>query len=124
MSGADMMDKLSDMVASHYTGAELLDRVRAELPIWESIDFSGGAFTDLDKLTITTSVVLGREVLRLTTERDQAVAASQALVEATQALGAMPDGYCFCGAARIGDNRKTHEPECRDLRAALDEVAK
>ena len=41
------------------------------------------------------------------------------LAEAVEALGAMPEGYCFCGKDRIGDDSKTHEPECRDLRAAL-----
>ena len=41
------------------------------------------------------------------------------LVEAAQALGAMPEGYCFCSANRVGDDRKIHEPECADIRAAL-----
>lgn len=41
------------------------------------------------------------------------------LVEAIQALGAMPEGYCFCSKDRIGDDSKIHEPECRDLRRAL-----
>ena len=41
------------------------------------------------------------------------------LVEAVGALGAMPEGYCFCSAHRIGDDSKVHEPECADLRAAL-----
>ena len=41
------------------------------------------------------------------------------LVEAAEALGAMPEGYCFCSAHRIGDDSKVHEPECADLRAAL-----
>jgi hypothetical protein len=39
--------------------------------------------------------------------------------EAIEALGAMPEGYCFCSTNRIGDDSKHHEPECRDLRAAL-----
>lgn len=42
-----------------------------------------------------------------------------ALVEAAEARGAMPEGYCFCSTNRIGDDSKMHEPECRDLRAAL-----
>lgn len=42
-----------------------------------------------------------------------------ALSEAAQSLGAMPEGYCFCSENRAGDDSKTHEPECRDLRAAL-----
>lgn len=41
------------------------------------------------------------------------------LVEAAEALGAMPEGYCFCSAHRIGDDSKVHEPECADLRAAI-----
>lgn len=41
------------------------------------------------------------------------------LVEAARALGAMPEGYCFCSANRVGDDSKIHEPECADLRAAL-----
>ena len=41
------------------------------------------------------------------------------LVDAAEALGAMPEGCCFCSADRIGDESKIHEPECRDLRAAL-----
>ena len=42
-----------------------------------------------------------------------------ALTEAAQALGAMPEGYCFCSKDRIGDDSKIHEPECHDLRAVL-----
>lgn len=42
-----------------------------------------------------------------------------ALVTAVQALGAMPEGYCFCHRDRIGDDSKVHDPECRDIRAAL-----
>lgn len=41
------------------------------------------------------------------------------LREAIEALGAMPEGYCFCSKDRIGDDSKVHEPECADLRAAL-----
>lgn len=41
------------------------------------------------------------------------------IVAAAQALGAMPEGYCFCSSNRIGDDSKVHEPECRDLRAAI-----
>ena len=44
---------------------------------------------------------------------------SEAVVEAAQALGSMPEGYCFCSTDRIGDDSKAHEPECADLRAAL-----
>ena len=43
----------------------------------------------------------------------------QAFVSAVEALGAMPEGYCFCSKDRIGNNSKTHEPECRDIRAML-----
>lgn len=43
----------------------------------------------------------------------------EALREAIEALGAMPEGYCFCSSDRVGDDSKKHEPECRDLRAAL-----
>lgn len=42
---------------------------------------------------------------------------------AIQALGAMPEGYCFCSKDRIGDDSKHHEPECRDIRSFLFEVA-
>ncbi len=38
---------------------------------------------------------------------------------AVGALGAMPEGYCFCSTDRIGDDSKTHEPECADLRALM-----
>jgi len=55
------------------------------------------------------------------------LAALRAQVErlraAAEALGAMPEGYCFCSRNRIGDDSKTHEPECADLRAALTEGA-
>ncbi len=43
----------------------------------------------------------------------------QALRSSIEALGAMPEGCCFCSKDRIGDNSKIHEPECRDLRAVL-----
>jgi len=41
------------------------------------------------------------------------------LLEAVEGLGALPEGYCFCSSNRIGDDSRTHEPECRDLRAAI-----
>lgn len=47
------------------------------------------------------------------------IEAAQGLVDAVQSLGAMPEGYCFCSSSRIGDDSKTHEPECADIRAAL-----
>ena len=43
----------------------------------------------------------------------------QSLRSATEALGAMPEGYCFCSKDRIGDDSKIHEPECAELREAL-----
>lgn len=46
-------------------------------------------------------------------------APAPSLLEAAQALGAMPEGYCFCSSDRIGDDSKAHEPECADLRAAI-----
>lgn len=54
------------------------------------------------------------------------LAATQAklarMVEAAEALGAMPEGYCFCSQNRIGDESKTHEPECRDFRLLLQKI--
>ena len=38
---------------------------------------------------------------------------------AVEALGVMPEGYCFCSKNRIGDDSKLHEPECADIRAFL-----
>lgn len=46
-------------------------------------------------------------------------ARAEALQTAAEALGAMPEGYCFCSDHRIGDDSKIHEPECADLRALL-----
>ncbi len=43
----------------------------------------------------------------------------KSFVAAVEALGAMPEGYCFCSKDRIGDDSKTHEPECADLRAFI-----
>lgn len=41
------------------------------------------------------------------------------LVEAVEALGAMPEGFCFCSQERVGDDSKEHEVECADVREAL-----
>ena len=38
--------------------------------------------------------------------------------EWAQALGAMPNGYCYCSKERDG-GKSQHEPECAGLRAAL-----
>ncbi len=43
----------------------------------------------------------------------------EAFVDAVKALGAMPEGYCFCSKDRIGDDSKAHEHECRDIRALI-----
>jgi len=47
------------------------------------------------------------------------IAAAPDLLGAIEGLGAMPEGYCFCSEHRIGDDSKVHQPECRDLRAAI-----
>lgn len=60
-----------------------------------------------------------RELTDLRAKLAVAVARAKVLEDTAQALGAMPEGYCFCSANRIGDDSKTHEPECADLRAAL-----
>lgn len=42
------------------------------------------------------------------------------LMASAQALGALPDGYCFCSRDRHGTGpEESHEPECRDMRAAM-----
>lgn len=41
-----------------------------------------------------------------------------ALLAAAQAVGVLPEGYCFCSSDRDALKSK-HEPECRDLRAAI-----
>lgn len=43
----------------------------------------------------------------------------QSLRDAVEALGAMPEGYCFCSKDRVGDDSKAHEPECADIRKEL-----
>lgn len=48
----------------------------------------------------------------------------RAVKAAAEALGAMPEGYCFCSKDRVGDDGKAHEPECRDLRAAIAEASR
>jgi len=47
-----------------------------------------------------------------------------ALVKSIQALGAMPEGYCFCFGNERDPNKPEHEHtgECRDLRSALKAV--
>ena len=45
----------------------------------------------------------------------------QVLRAALEALGAMPDGYCFCRAFRDPD-KENHSGECAQARAALKEV--
>lgn len=41
------------------------------------------------------------------------------LVETVEALGAMPEGFCFCSQERVGDDSKEHEVECADVRKTL-----
>lgn len=72
------------------------------------------------------ALALGRELADRAVKQDAftAMATSmdadfQALRSAVEALGAMPEGYCFCSKDRIGDDSKLHEPECADLRAAI-----
>ncbi len=65
-------------------------------------------------------MTIARFILRPT--NSAAVEQVAALLEAAMGLGAMPEGYCFCSADRIGDDSKAHEPECRDLRTAIAET--
>ncbi len=50
---------------------------------------------------------------------DAAEAREAKLRAAAEALGALPEGYCFCSKDRTGDDRKKHEPECAELRTIL-----
>ena len=83
------------------------------------------ASTDLTESRVY-ALALGRELADRAVKQDAFTAMAysmdadfQALRSSVEALGAMPEGYCFCSKDRIGDDSKTHEPECRDLRAAL-----
>lgn len=80
----------------------------------------------LDAVTNTLSEMWeGEQTARHSAEAELATLRAQVerLTGAAEALGAMPEGYCFCSRNRIGDDSKTHEPECADLRAALTEGA-
>lgn len=80
----------------------------------------------LDAVTNTLSEMWeGEQTARHSAEAELVMLRAQVerLVGAAEALGAMPEGYCFCSRNRIGDDSKTHEPECADLRAALTEGA-
>ena len=67
---------------------------------------------------------LVEELIARTVKHDQFVAMANSMhddfVDTVEALGAMPEGYCFCSENRIGDDSKTHEPECADIRALID----
>ena len=66
---------------------------------------------------------LVEELIARTVKHDQFVAMANSMhddfVDTVEALGAMPEGYCFCSENRIGDDSKTHEPECADIRALI-----
>lgn len=59
------------------------------------------------------------DVERLKQELAALRASVAPLVEAVEALGAMPEGFCFCSQERVGDDSKEHEVECADVRKAL-----
>lgn len=64
-------------------------------------------------------IMAALDVQPITVQEAAKVPEIAALIEAVSALGAMPEGYCFCSENRVGDESKQHEPECRDLRAAI-----
>lgn len=68
-------------------------------------------------------MALVEEIIARTVKHDQFVAMANSMhddfVNTVEALGAMPEGYCFCSENRIGDDSKTHEPECADIRALI-----
>lgn len=74
----------------------------------------GNSFAEDEARRATTRILAAIE-----TTPDPRDAVIARMVEAAEALGAMPEGYCFCRAHRIGDDSKVHEAECADLRAAL-----
>lgn len=61
---------------------------------------------------------LKTQMAKVVNEAAHLRAENERLREAATALGVMPDGICFCSKNRSG-GRGWHEPECRNLRAAL-----
>lgn len=59
------------------------------------------------------------EATKAATMIRQLLVENDGLRSAAEALGALPDGYCFCSKDRSGTDAKEHEPECAELRVAL-----
>ena len=70
-------------------------------------------------LANSTKNVIASERDLLAAELAAANAREEGLREAVEALGAMPEGYCFCSRDRIGNDSKVHETECQDIRDQL-----
>ena len=121
-----MSDKLNTLLD---TAARIADTdlypARCRTVIAELSDALRTVSTDLPE-SREYALALGQELADRAVKQDAfaAMATSmdadfQALRSAVEALGAMPEGYCFCSKDRIGNDSKTHEPECADLRAIL-----
>jgi hypothetical protein len=120
-------DEDGSVYQAHFHGPRAEERAR------EYASFKYG-FAEVARLTRELATVTA-ERGRMTSDLDRVVAMSvsmdadfeaatiiyDALKSAVEALGALPDGYCFCSANRHGDGTpESHEPECRELRAALE----
>ena len=78
--------------------------------------------------------ILRAHIAKLERELAEARRDRERLLTAAQALGAMPmvecnwrafrdlgEGYCFCSSER-DPLKENHEPECRELRAAINDA--
>ena len=91
---AEAYDLIYEVVQAHATSDDGLPEIKALL-------------VEVDKADrLLAGILHGRRV-------------ALGLLTAAEALGAMPQGYCFCSRDRIGDDSKVHEPECAAMRAAI-----
>ena len=110
-----------DMFPWFFTGSPYADQIidLGVTPQAVPDDFIAEYIPDLGKVWRSRQTIWETYIRTAETTPDPRDAVIARLVEAAEALGAMPEGYCFCRAHRIGDDSKVHEAECSDLRAAL-----
>lgn len=123
MSDVDLVKRLrlayrTDGLFVHADAADAIERLTWERDVQkETVKY----LLKLEKEWIEENKQLAEDWKKEFFRAEAAERKVEKLREAIEAHGMLPNGFCVCSKDRDGE-KSNHQPECRDLRAALAET--